>query len=153
MFATVQGMNGFTSTDTSQITITLIGEHKTVGPQALDGSSHSGSTPMGSLLPVDIQIVIGKDGTTHRRNTHGFLLHAHFLDDLSHEFMYHTMRTTGAVVHVVVVHQCRFLIYQILWCYNIVFHLTSSSLKLPQSPRAQEQYRPSDQTAQQAGHR
>ena len=62
---TVQGMNGLTGSDTGKVTVTLISKHETVGPQALDSGSHSRGTSMGSLLPVDVQIIIGKHGTAH----------------------------------------------------------------------------------------
>jgi hypothetical protein len=46
---------------------------------------------MGSLLPVDVQITIGKHGASYWANAYGFLLHTHLLDNLGNEFMNHTM--------------------------------------------------------------
>ena len=58
VLSTVQGVNGLTGSDTGEVTITLIGKHQTVRPAALDTRSQCGSTTVGSLLPVDIYIIV-----------------------------------------------------------------------------------------------
>ena len=115
MLATVQGVDGLAGTDARQVAITLIGEDEAVWPQTLDTRSHSRSTAMGSLLPVDIQIAVSEDSAAHRTNAHRLILHAHLLDDLGNELMNYAMRTARAIVHRGIVHQRRLLIYQILW--------------------------------------
>ena len=128
VLSTVQGVNGLTSTDTSKVAITLIGEHQAIGPSALDTCGQCGCTSMGSLLPVDIYIVVGKHGTAYRRNTYSLICHTHLLDDLGNQLMYHTMATAWAVVHIVVVHQRRLFADDVLWLnYLISIH----SLTLP----------------------
>ena len=77
---------------------------------------------MRSFLPVDVNITVGEDRTTYRRYAHGLFLHAHFLNHLGYKFVYHTMRTTGTIVHRHIVHESRLLINQILLCYDFVFH-------------------------------
>ena len=116
-------MNRLAGSDASQVAVALISEDETVGPQALDSSSYCGSTSVGSLLPVDVQIVVGEDSASYGTDADGFLLHAHLLNNLGNELMNHAVRTTRAVMHMVVVHQRRLLIYQILWCNDIVFHI------------------------------
>ena len=69
---------------------------------------------MGSLLPVDIYIVVREDGTAYRRYTYGLVFHSHFLDDFGNQLMHHTVTTAWAVVHIVVVHQRRLLADDIL---------------------------------------
>ena len=64
---------------------------------------------MGSLLPVDIYIIVREDGTAYRAHAYGLVFHTHFLDDLGNELMHHTVTTTRTVVHIVVVHQRRLL--------------------------------------------
>ena len=65
VLTTVQGVDGLTGTNTSQVTVTLIGEYQTVGPAALDTCCQCGRTTMGSLLPVDIYIIVREDGTAY----------------------------------------------------------------------------------------
>ena len=84
-------MNGLTRTDTSQVTVALVGEHQAVGPHALDACGHGGCTAVGSLVPVNVDIVVCEDGATYWRHAHTFLLHTHFLYHLCYELMYHTV--------------------------------------------------------------
>jgi hypothetical protein len=107
-------MNGLAGADTGKVAVTLIGEHKAVRPAALDASGNGGSTSVGSLLPIDVYIIIGKHGTTHRAYTDSLLLEAHLFDDFGHELVYHAMGATRAVVHVGIVEERRFLIDDVL---------------------------------------
>ena len=59
-------MDGLCRTDTGQVAVALIGKHETVGPQTLNSCSQSWCTTVGSLLPVDVDIAIGKDCAAHR---------------------------------------------------------------------------------------
>ena len=82
---------------------------------------------MGSFLPVDINIVIGKHGTAYRADANRLLLQTHLFDDFGNELMNYAVRTTRTIVHVIVVQERWFLIYQVLRCYNlIVFHSLTS---------------------------
>ena len=124
VFATVQGVDGLTGSDTCQVAVALVGEDKTVGPAALDTRSQCGSTTMGSFLPVYIYLIVREDGTTYRAHTYGLLFHTHFLDDLGNELMHHTVTTAWTIVHIVVVHQRRLLADDVLWLnYLISIHL------------------------------
>ena len=76
---------------------------------------------MGSLLPVYVYIFISKDGATHGTYADSLFGHAHFVDYLGHQLVYHTMGATRAVVHIVVVHEARLLIYKILGAYDFFF--------------------------------
>ena len=123
VLATVESVERLSTTDTSHIAVALVGEHQAVGPYALDSRSHSGSASVGCLRPVDVEVAVCEHGATYRAYTDGLVLHAHLLDDLGHELMDYTVRTSRTVVHRDVVHQFWFLIYQILWCNNVVCHL------------------------------
>ena len=109
---------------------------------------------MGSLLPVDIYIIVREDCTTYRRYTYSLVFHPHLLDDFGNELMHYTVTTAWAIVHVIVIHQRRLLADDILWLnYLISIHsLTSFSLKHQQFPRAQEQYHQDGRTAPQEWH-
>lgn len=65
VFAAVQGVDGFGSTDTSQVAVSLVSEHQAVRPKALDGSGKCGRTSVGGFLPVDVYIIIDEHGTSH----------------------------------------------------------------------------------------
>ena len=69
---------------------------------------------MGSFLPVYIYIIVREDGTAYGAHTHGLVFHSHFLDDFGNQLMHHTMTTSWAIVHVIVVHQRRLLADDIL---------------------------------------
>ena len=123
VLAAVKRMYCLGSTDTSQVAVTLIGEHQTVGPQALDGGGDGWSTSVSGLLPVDVYITISENGTAYWRNAYRLLFHSHLLDYLCNKFMHDTMRASRAIVHGDIVHQRRLLIHQILWTYNLIlFH-------------------------------
>ena len=55
---------------------------------------------MGSLNPVDVDIVVGKHGTSHGGNADCRFFLSDFLEYLGNEFVHDTMAATGAVVHV-----------------------------------------------------
>ena len=85
---------------------------------------------MGSLLPVNIYIVVREDGTAYGRYAYGLVFHTHLFDDFSNELMYYAMRTARTVVHIVVVHQRRLLADDILWLnYLISIHIHINHLK------------------------
>ena len=92
-------MNRLAGTDSREVTITLIGEHEVLGPQALYSGCQCGSTAVGSLFPVNVDIVVGKYGAANGRNADGLLSNTHFLDDLGNEFVYNAMAATRAIVH------------------------------------------------------
>ena len=121
MLAAVQRMDGLGGADAGHVAITLIGEHEAVGPQTLDGGSHGGSTSMGGLLPVDIDILIGEHGAAYGRDADGLVGHTHFFNHLGHELVDDTMRTARAIVHGHIVHQGWFLINQIFRT-DYIFH-------------------------------
>ena len=126
-------MDGFGSTDTSQITVTLISKYQAIRPQTFDGGGQCRGTSVGSFLPVDIKIVVDKNGTTYRRDTYGFIFHSHLFDDFGNEFMYHAVTATRAVVHGIVVHQSRFFINQILGFDYFFFSHNLFSLSVGES--------------------
>ncbi|MPN46185.1 hypothetical protein SDC9_193768 [bioreactor metagenome] len=76
---------------------------------------------MSSLLPVYIDVIIGEHGTPHRGNADGLLLQSQFLDDFGYQLMYHSVGAPGAVMHVVVVHELRLGMYQVLRAYYLIF--------------------------------
>ena len=82
---------------------------------------------MGSLLPVDIYIVVREDSAAYRRYAYSLVFHSHFFDDLGNQLMHHTVTTAGAVVHIVVVHQRRLFADDILGLnYLISIHFSIS---------------------------
>src|SRR5690606_18335608 len=84
----VGSVYGLGCTDGGQVTIALVGEHHPVGQQSLGGGRKCGCTTVGRLLPVDVDIVVGKDGTPYRSDANGLLLQSqlgdHFGDHLVH---------------------------------------------------------------------
>lgn len=120
ILATVQCVDGLAGSDTSQVTIALIGKHQSVRPTALDTCSQGWCPSMGSLLPVDVNIVIGKHGAPYGTDAYSLVLHSHFLNDLGNELVHHAMRTAWAVVHIIVVHQRRLLADNILGLYYLI---------------------------------
>ena len=113
-------MDSLGCTDGSQVAVALICENEVTWIQAVYGSSDSRRTSVGSFNPVDVNIIIGEDGTTHRRNAHSAVSESHFFNQFGYEFMNNTVAAARAIVHVIVVHQSRFLINQILRFDNIV---------------------------------
>ena len=114
VLATVQGVNGLTRSNARQVTVTLIGEHQAVRPAALDARSQCGSTSVGSFLPVNVNIVVGKHGAAYGTYAYGLVLHSHFLYDFGNELMHYTVRAARAVVHVIVVQERRLLADDVL---------------------------------------
>ena len=121
IFAAVQCVDGFGGTDTCQVTVSLIAEHQTVRPKALDGGGKGGSASMGGFLPINVYIVVDKYGTSHRRDANSFIFHSHFFDYLGNQFVNHAMTASRAIMHGIVVHQSRFLGNQVLRFDNIFF--------------------------------
>ena len=60
ILATVAGMYSLCRTDSRQVTVALISEYQSTGIEAVGSGGQSGRTAMGSLDPVDIDIVISK---------------------------------------------------------------------------------------------
>ena len=84
MFSPVQGMYAFGRTDARQVAVALVSENQAVRPQAFDGAGHGRSTPVGGFHPIHVYVIIGKNGTAHRRDGYGLILHTHFFDDFGH---------------------------------------------------------------------
>jgi hypothetical protein len=96
---------------------------------------------MGSLLPVDIYIIVREDGTAYRRYAYSLLFHTHLFDHFGNEFMHHTVRAARTVVHIIVVHERRLLADDILGLnYLISIHFLISlfySFTISQLARSQ----------------
>jgi hypothetical protein len=74
-------MDGLARADAGKVAVTLVGEHHAVRPQALDAGGYGWRTAVGSFLPVDVYIAIGKHGTAYWRYAYGLVCHAHLFDD------------------------------------------------------------------------
>ena len=83
VLATVQRVDALGGADAGHVAVALIAEHHAVGPQALHGRSHCGSTSVGGLLPVDVDILVGKHRASHGADADGLLFDAHFLNHFS----------------------------------------------------------------------
>ena len=57
-----------------------------------------------SYTHLDVYKRQGKHCTSHRRDSHSFIFHTHFLNDFGNEFVYHTVTATRAVVPVSYTH-------------------------------------------------
>ena len=55
---------------------------------------------MGSLDPVDVDIVVGEDGTSDRSDSHSLVLDAEFVNDFGQNFVNDTVAAPGTVVSV-----------------------------------------------------
>ena len=130
VLTTVQCMDGLTRTDAGHVAVALIGEDELVGPKTLDGRSTGWSTSVTCFNPIDIHIAVCEHRTTHGTDGDGVFLHAHLLDDFSHQLVHHTMATTRTIVHRRLIHQRRLAIYFILrnyelfFCQHIIYNLT-----------------------------
>ena len=76
---------------------------------------------MGSLLPVDVDVVVGKYGTTYGRDAHSLVGDSHLLYYLGYELVHDSVGATRAVVHIIVVQQRWLLVDNVFW-RNHVFH-------------------------------
>ena len=103
-------------------TISLVSEYQPIGPQTFDGCCYTRGASVGSLLPIDVDVLVGKYGTSYGRDTDGLFFHLHLFDDFSDELVNHAVTASRAVVHGHVVHQSRFLINQIFRFDDIFFH-------------------------------
>ena len=59
-------MDGFCRTDAGKVAVSLVSKYQAVRPEALDGCSKRGCTSMGSLLPVDVKVIIYEYSATYR---------------------------------------------------------------------------------------
>ena len=114
-------MDGFAGANACQIAIALIGEHQAVGPKALAGCGQCRCTTMCSFLPIDVNVAISKDTTSHRADADGVVLHAHLFYHFGYELVYYAVGATGAVVHRHVIEEFWLLIDQILRLDNLFF--------------------------------
>ena len=121
--ATIQRVDGLGRTDAGKIAVALIGKHEVLRPQTFGRTCDGWCTPVGGLYPVDVDVVVGKHSTPHRRDAYGAFLKPHLLDDFGNELVHHTVATSRAVVHRRVVEQLRLPIYEVLGLYDIlVYH-------------------------------
>ena len=58
---------------------------------------------MSCLSPVDIDIIVSKDSTSHRRNSDGLFLDSHLFNHLGYQPVYDTMTASGAIMHCIVI--------------------------------------------------
>ena len=119
VLAAVGSMDGLSGADSSQVAVALIGEDEAVGVETLDGGGNCWSTAMGSLLKVDIKIIVGKHGTSDRGYTDGLVLNTHLVDNLGDDAVSSAVAAAGAIVHNVVGQHFGFCINQILRFYYI----------------------------------
>ena len=116
-------MDCFGGTDGSQVAVALVREHHLARIQSLDGCRDGRRTSVGRFDPVDIQIVIGKNGASDGRDADRFIFHPHFGDHFGYQLVYHAVAATGTVVHGIFIHQPGFSIYQVFRFYYFVnFH-------------------------------
>ena len=99
VLAAVAGVDGLGGTDSGQVTVALIGEHVAVGVEALDGGGDSGSAAVGSLLEVDVEIIVGHHRASHGGHADGLVLYAEFLDDLGDDAVSRAVAAARAIVH------------------------------------------------------
>ena len=123
VLATVSSVDSLGSANGREVTVALIGKDELVGHESLGSSSHSWSASVSGLKPVDVDVVVGENGATYRRNADSLFLQSHFFDNLGNEFVHNTMATAWAVVHVSVVEKARFLINPVFGAdYIVKFH-------------------------------
>ena len=91
-------MDDLGGADGRQVAVALIGEHRLGGMGALDAGGHSGSTAVGSLLHIAVEILVGKDGAADGAHTDGLVQQAHFLQDLGYQLMYDAVVAARAVM-------------------------------------------------------
>ena len=72
---------------------------------------------MCSFLPVYIEVTVCKYRTSYRAYAYGFFGKVHLFNYLGYEFVYHSVRTTGTVVHGGIVYEWGLAVNEVLWLY------------------------------------
>ena len=116
-------MDGLGGADGGEVAVALVGEDDVLGPQAAGGGGDGGSAAVGGLNPVDVDVVVCKDGASYGSHADGAVFETqlgyHFGDELVH----HAVAAAGAVVGVDVEQQVRAFVNLILGFDNILkFH-------------------------------
>lgn len=115
----VQGVDGLGRADAGEVAVALVGEHETVGPEALAGCGQRGSPAVRGLFPVDVEIPVGEDGTPDGADANGAFFHAHLFDHFGHELVHDAVRAAGTIVHGLFVHQGRLGVDEVLRPYDV----------------------------------
>ena len=68
---------------------------------------------MSGFLPVDIEIFVRENRASNRRNADGFFLQVEIFYHFGNYLVNNAVRTTRALVHVVVIHEFRFIVNQV----------------------------------------
>jgi hypothetical protein len=68
--------------------------------QTANGSSDGGSATVSGLDPVNVDIVVCKNGTSHGSNTDSGVFEAELVKNFGYQFVNDAMAATGAVVSV-----------------------------------------------------
>ena len=91
-------MDGLGGADGGQVAIALIGEDHIIGLGTLDAGGDGGSTPMGSLHHITVEVIVCHNGTAYRRNADGVAQHAQLLQTLRHQTVDDAVGAAGAVM-------------------------------------------------------
>ena len=91
--------------DSGKVAVALVCEHQPVGVKAFCGCGYSRGASVCRLNPVYVDVVVCENRASYRCNAYCYVFRTHFLYNLGNESVNHTMTASGAVVHVVVVHQ------------------------------------------------
>ncbi|OAV74911.1 hypothetical protein Barb7_01529 [Bacteroidales bacterium Barb7] len=75
---------------------------------------------MSRLYPVDVNVVVGKDGATYGGNANHFLLQLHVSDNFGNQFVDDTVTAPRTIVHRIVIHQLRLAVHPILRLYDFI---------------------------------
>ena len=122
-------MDSLSRTDASQVTIALIGEHQVVGVEALGCAGYGWRTAVSGLNPVDIYVVVCKNGAAHRTDADGAFRQSHLLDYLGNELVHNAVTAAWAVMHGRVVQKRGLLIDEGCCLYKFfACHFTDSFL-------------------------
>ena len=117
-------MDCFGGTDGSQVTVALVSEYHLARIQSLNSCRDSRRTSVSRFDPVDVQIIIGKNGASDRRDADRFIFHTHLGNHFGNQLVYHAVTATGTVVHGIFIHQPGFPIYQVFrFNYFVNFHV------------------------------
>ena len=101
-----------------EVAVALVCKHQAAGIEAVGGSGESRGAAVGGLYPVDVDIIVCKDGTTDGCDAYGAVGHTHFFENLGDEFVHYAVRTSGAIVCVYVAEQVGAAIHFILGADN-----------------------------------